>query len=238
MSKLALVAAVAALAVPAAAHARATVDVMVVGKSRLLAGPKRVGLKARTVAVGGKRCAAGRATPLSALLGTGVRPIRVRDYGSCGRRLRDSGSLYVSRVGPDRARGRNGWTYKVGHRAGTTGAADPSGPCGDGRRLGHGQRVLWFWCALGARGSCQRTLEATPARAPGGGAMRVTVRGFDDAGRGVRVAGATVRLLGTGRTATTGPDGVATLRATPGRHRVVASKRGLVRSFPAAVRVR
>jgi hypothetical protein len=226
---------VVALTAPAAADARATVDVMVVGKERVLAGPRAVPLKARTVRVGSRRCAAGRATPLSVLAGTGLR-LRIRDLGACGRRVRDSASLYVTRVGPDRARGRAGWVYKVGRRAGTTGAADPSGPFGDGRRLRRGQRVLWFWCVLAAQGSCQRTLEAAPA-SPAPGTVRVTVRGYDDAGAGVPVAGATVRIAGTPATALTGRDGVATLAAPAGRHRVVAEKAGLVRSFPARVRV-
>ena len=52
-------------------------------------------------------------------------PFRLRDYGACSRRARDAGSLYVRQIGPDRERGRDGWVYKVGSRAGSTGAADP-----------------------------------------------------------------------------------------------------------------
>jgi hypothetical protein len=222
------------LAPAAPADARAAVDVMVVGRERVLEGPKRVALRARTVKVGARRCAAGRATPLSVLAGLRV-PIGLRDYGSCGARQRDSGSLYVSRVGSERARGRAGWVYKVGRRKGTAGAADPAGPFGDGRRLRDGQRVLWFWCSLGRGGSCRRTLEAAPVALDG--RVQVTVRGYDDAGAGVPVEGATVRLAGTGRRATTGAGGVASLAARAGRHRVVAAKAGMVRSFPAGVRV-
>ena len=46
------------------------------------------------------------------------------------------------------------------------------------------------------------------------------------------------RLAGTALRATTGADGVASLAAPAGRHRVVAEKDGMVRSFPAEVRVR
>ena len=135
---------------------------MVVGKSAVLAGPERVALKARTARVGGKRCSIGRATPLSVLAGTGV-SFSLKDYGACSRRARDAGSLYVRKIGPDRERGRDGWVYKVGRRAGSAGAADPAGSFGTGRRLRAGQRVLWFWCVKDAADSCQRTLEVTPA---------------------------------------------------------------------------
>jgi hypothetical protein len=92
---------------------------MVVGKDEVLRAPRAVTLRARTVRVGSKRCAVARNTPLAALLGTGLR-VRLRDYGSCGRRARDSGSLFVRQVGSERNRGRNGWVYKVGRKAGAT----------------------------------------------------------------------------------------------------------------------
>ena len=59
MRRLVLVALLLALAVPAPAGA-ASVQLMVVGKTRVLreAGPVR--LKARSVRVGGRRCAVGR----------------------------------------------------------------------------------------------------------------------------------------------------------------------------------
>ena len=140
---------------------------MVVGKTRVLREAAPVKLRARSVRVGGRRCAVGRATPLSALAGTRLR-LRLRDYGSCSRSPADAGSLYVRQVGPDRAGGPRGWVYKVGHRAGTTGAADPSGPFGTGRRL-RGGRLLWFWCLqdragglpADARGAA-RALDASP----------------------------------------------------------------------------
>jgi hypothetical protein len=116
---------VLALAVPAPAGA-ASVQLMVVGKTRVLreAGPVR--LQARSVRVGGRRCSVGRATPLSVLAGTRLK-LRLRDYGACGRSARDAGSLYVRAVAGERAKGAAGWVYKVGRRAGTTGRGRPVG---------------------------------------------------------------------------------------------------------------
>ena len=65
-------------------------------------------------------------------------------------------------LGGEANRGRSGWEYKVDGVAGSTGAADPSGPLGNGRRLRPGARVLWFWCKASGRG-CERTLEVAPA---------------------------------------------------------------------------
>jgi hypothetical protein len=226
----------ALLGAPAVAHARGKVEVMVVGKREVLVPAKEVTLKPRAVGINGKRCAIGRATPLSALAGTGI-PFRLVDYGACSRRPRDAGSLYVRKIGPDRAKGRDGWVYKVGRRSGSAGAADPAGPFGTGRKLRAGQRVLWFWCVKDARDACQRTLETSSARAVAPGApLAVTVRGYDEAGRGVAIGGATVRLGDA--TAVTGPGGVATVTApAAGRYELEASKAGLVQSFPRTVTV-
>jgi hypothetical protein len=225
------------LAAPAAAGARAKVRALVVGKSAVLAGPERVALKARTARVGGKRCAIGRATPLSVLAGTGV-SFSLTDYGACSSRARDAGSLYVARIGPDRERGTDGWVYKVGRRAGSAGAADPAGSFGTGRLLRAGQRVLWFWCVKDPADSCQRTLEVVPAArsVEPGGSLSVTVRGYDDAGAGIAVEGATVRLGAS--TAVTGAGGVATLTApAAGTYRLRAEKPGTVVAFPVRVAV-
>jgi hypothetical protein len=215
---------VLALAAPASA---AEVELMVVGKERLLRGPVDVRLKERTVRVGGRRCRVGARTPLSVLASTSLR-LRLEDFGRCGRRARDASGLYVKGIGRERERGLGGWVYKVGRRVSSAGAGDPS-------RL-RGRPVLWFWCVRA--GACQRTLEARPERsavAPGE-ALRVTVRGFDDQGRGVLVEGATVRLGGA--SAVTGSDGVAVLAPTePGRHALTASRPGMVRAFPREVRV-
>jgi hypothetical protein len=237
MRRIAALILAVAVAAPAAADARAKVHVMVVGKSAVLAGPERVALKARSARVSGRRCSIGRATPLSVLAGTGV-SFRLRDYGACSDRARDAGSLYVSKIGPDRASGTDGWVYKVGRRAGSGGAADPAGSFGTGRLLRAGRRVLWFWCVKDAADSCQRTLEVTPASAQvaAGAPLRVTVRGYDDAGDGVPVEAATVRL-GDAQ-ALTGADGVATLTApAAGTYRVQAEKPGAVVSFPVRVAV-
>jgi hypothetical protein len=235
--RLALILAAVALAAPAAAEARGKVDVMVVGRSAVLVPAKSVTLKARAVGIDGKRCSIGRSTPLSALAGTGVR-FRLVDYGSCSRRPRDAGSLYVSKIGPDRERGRDGWVYKVGRKVGSSGAADPAGPFGTGRQLRAGQQVLWFWCVKDRADACQRTLETASAVSVAPGApLPVTVRGYDENGKGVAIAGATVTLGDA--SAVTGPDGVATVLApaAPGEVSLEATKPGLVRSFPRTVQV-
>ncbi len=227
------------LALAAAPASAATVDVMVVGKERTLRPPKEVRLKQRTVKVSGRRCRVGARTPLSVLAATRLR-LGIRDYARCGRDPRDAGGLYVAKVGREREKGRGGWVYKVGRRAGTAGAADPAGSFGTGRQLRQGQRVMWFWCEQQASGSCQRTLEVRPERrsARPGEALRVTVRGYDDYGRGVAAAGATVRLGSV--TTTTDAKGVAvlTVGAATGRLRLTATRVGSVRAFPVTVAVR
>ena len=225
-----------AVAAPASAGA-ATVTTMVVGKERTLLEAEEVRTaKKRRVKVGRRRCTIAGATPLGVLARLRL-SLRVRDYGRCGRRPRNAGSLFVTRIGPDRNRGRDGWVYKLGRRSGSAGAADPSGAFGTGRRLRDGDRLLWFWCDMQASLGCQRTLEAAPDRdavAPGE-LVRVTVRGFDDYGRGVPVAGATVRLGAA--VAVTGPDGVATVPvAGTGRLPLTATADGMVPSFPEEVR--
>jgi len=233
MRRLVLAFVALALVVPAPAGA-ASVQLMVVGKSRVLreAGPVR--LKARSVRVAGRRCAVGQ-TPLSVLAGTRL-SLRLRDYGACGKSARDAGSLYVRSVAGERAKGAAGWVYKVGRRAGTTGAADPSGPFGRGR-LKRGARVLWFWCAQTGGQACQRTLEVSSAGSvAAGGMLAVTVRGYDDNGNGVTVAGATVRLGSA--TAITDASGVAQVVApAAGAYRLIAERDGMVRSWPRKVTV-
>jgi hypothetical protein len=142
----------------------------------------------------------------------------------------------VRAVAGERARGAAGWVYKVGRRAGTTGAADPSGPFGHGR-LKRGARVLWFWCAQTGGEACQRTLEVSSAGSvAAGGMLAVTVRGYDDNGNGVPVAGATVRLGSA--IAVTDASGVAQVVAPgTGRYRLTAEHDGMVRSWPRKVSV-
>jgi hypothetical protein len=227
----------AALATALAA-ASPHVEVAVVGPGGASVAPARaVVARAARVRVGGHTCVAPRGTPLAALAGArraGAPAFRVTDDGSCS-----PGTLYVTAIGRAHAHGRQGWTYKVGRRAGTASAGDPSGPFGRGR-LASGSRVLWFWCRLGPRDGCQRTLEIAlaPVAVAPGAPVRVTVRGYDDGGHGVTVAGARVTLAGA--TATTGAGGVATLAAPArrGRYAVRAVRRGLAPGFPGRLAVR
>lgn len=230
---------------PAAAIAAAfaapsgAAQVMVVGKERVLRTPVSVTLRARNVSVSGRRCAAGKATPLSVLAGTRLR-LRLRDYGSCGRSARDAGGLFVARVGSESNRGNDGWVYKVGRRSGTAGAADPGGSFGNGLRLSGRNRVLWFWCVQDRRQHCQRTLEVNPEQSvvQRGTALRVRVRAYDDFGRAVPAAGAIVRL--NAAEAVAGADGMATLTipALSGDASLYATGAGAVRSFFERVTIR
>jgi hypothetical protein len=136
----------------------------------------------------------------------------------------------VTGIGPDRNRGQRGWVYKVGRRAATAGAADMGGPFGGGR-LRRGQRVTWFYCVRA--GDCQRTLEVRATRTAGG--VVATVRGYDDAGQGMLVEGASITAGGV--TGVTGADGRVQLALPSGTHRIVARKDGLVRSFTERVEV-
>jgi hypothetical protein len=172
----------------------------------------------------------GAKTPLSVLAATRLK-LRISDYGRCGQRPRDAVGLYVQAVAGERERGRGGWVYKLNRRTPSLGAADVSG-----RRLRDGDRVTWFWCEQDSSGGCQRMLEAVPDRTAAlpGEALRVTVRGYDDNGKGAPVEGATVRLGSA--TAVSGADGVAVLVVAEGGS-LEASKAGLVRAFPTEVTV-
>jgi hypothetical protein len=216
----------AVLAAPAAGAGAGppTIEQMVVFRDGN-AVTRTVNAKRVRVRVGGRSCAAGDGTALAALVRSHVGRLRLRDYGSCSSRPRDGAGLFVRAIRGDRNRGQDGWVYKVGHRGATAGSADPGGPFGRGR-LRSGQRVTWFYCRL-RDGGCQRTLGlAATAEA---GAVKVTVRGYDDEGRGVPVEGATVSAGSV--TAVSGADGSARLALPAGRHRLVADKDGLVRSF-------
>jgi uncharacterized membrane protein len=232
--RLPAVALIAALvAAPAAAEARApVVHQLVVFKSGKTKA-RGVSSKGVLVKVGQRRCAAGTGTALAALVRSKPGRLRLRDFGSCSKRARDGAGLFVSGIGRDRNHGQNGWTYKVGRKAATAGAADPAGPFGKGRRLRQGQRVTWFYCRL-VGGGCQRTLELKAAAEPGG--VATTVRGYDDRGHGVAVAEATVKLGAATRV--TDPSGVAHFGAAPGSYKAYASKKGFVRSFSERVVVR
>ncbi len=235
-SPLRAVACAAALAVcavpPAATSARPsvasatppTVKQLVAFKSGRVVD-KTVRASATRVRVEGRRCAVGEGTALASLVRARPGRIGLTDYGSCTARPRDAGGLYVRSIRNERARGLSGWVYKVGARLATAGAADPAGAFGNGR-LRAGRRVTWFYCRT-RNASCQRTLGAEPAGEAGG--ATVTVRGYDDDGKSVPVAGATVRTGGA--EAVTDAAGRATLKLAPGTYRVRAQKSGLVASF-------
>jgi hypothetical protein len=227
-----LVIAIVAAAVPATASA-AEVELMVVGKERVLRTPDEVRLKVRSVKVAGRRCRVGAATPLSVLVATKLK-LGLRDYGHCTRRPRDAAGLYVARVKREREKGRGGWVYKIGRRTPSLGAADPS------RRLRDGQRVTWFWCEQDDSGGCQRTLEARPDRtsAAPGETLSVTVRGYDDQGKGLAIQGATVTLGSASAVSDAAGVAVLTVPAEPGKLALEATADGLVRAFPVEVTVR
>jgi hypothetical protein len=214
----------ALLAASPAAAAAPVVEQMVVFRDGD-AVTRTVAARQVRVRVGGRRCTAGEGTALAALVRSRVGRLGLRDFGSCSTRARDSAGLFVSSIKGERNRGQDGWVYKVGNRAATAGAADPSGAFGRGR-LKKGQRVTWFFCRL-RDGGCQRTLALEAHAEPG--TLSVTVRGYDDEGRGVPVEGATVSAGSV--TAVSGADGRATLALPPGRHWLVAERGGLVRSF-------
>jgi hypothetical protein len=191
---------------------------------------KMTSTRQATVNVAGRRCAAGDGTALAALVRSRPGRLRLRDFGACSLRPRDSAGLLVTRIRSDRNRGQRGWVYKVGHRAATAGAGDMGGPFGRGR-LRAGQRVTWFYCVRAA--DCQRTLEVRTT--PMAGGIVASVRGYDDAGAGVPIEAATVTASAV--TGLTAADGRVQIVLPPGTHRVVARKDGLVRSFTERVEV-
>jgi hypothetical protein len=222
-------AAVALAAPPVAEAAAPKVKQLVVFRS-VEAVQRTVSTRQASVTVGGRRCAVGDGTALAALVRSRAGRLRLRDFGACSSRPRDSAGLLVTGIRSDRNRGQRGWVYKVGRRAATAGAGDTGGPFGRGR-LRAGQRVTWFYCVRAA--DCQRTLEVRTA--PTAGGIVATVRGYDDAGDGVPVEGATVTASGV--TGLTAADGRVQMALPSGTHRLVARKDGLVRSFTERVEV-
>ena len=220
-------------AAPTASAAKAPVVRHLVAFKSGATVERKVRARGLTVKVGRRRCAAGTATPLAALLRSKPGRIGLRDFGSCSRRARDSGQLFVRSIRKERNRGLDGWVYKVGRKWASAGAADPAGPFGRGR-LRTGARVTWFY-GHSRGGSFQRTLELTAKRS-GTGTVAVRVRGYDDDGRGVAVEGADV--FARGASAVTDSGGAAVLRLPPGAYVVRAAKRGLVPSFGERVTVR
>jgi hypothetical protein len=220
-----------------------SVQEMIVGSNgAVLFGARTVSASATSVRVAGRSCSVAAGTPLAALAAlrrAGAPGFALRDYGRCGASTRDSAELFVYSIGGQRNSGQNGWEYKAAEVSGTSGAADPSGPLGDGRRLRSGERLLWFWCHAAGAG-CQRTLAVAPASSTvaRGASLAVTVNGYDTDGRGAPVAGAIVTLGSD--FASTNAAGRATLLAPPtaGRYLLSASRPGLVPSFPESIAVR
>jgi hypothetical protein len=218
--------ALAALAVPGPAEAARrgpSVEQMVVFKSGK-AKTARVRAGATTARVGPRRRSVPRATPLAALVRSRPGAITLRSF---------SGQLYVRAIGADRARGQSGWLYKVGNRLASAGAADPSGPFGAGR-LRTGQRITWYYGSLQGQNG-PRTLALRIVA--GSGSATATVRSYDDEGRGRPEPGVAVQAAG-GTPALTSGAGTATVPAPAGRRSFVATKAGLIRSFPVAATVR
>jgi hypothetical protein len=216
---------------------------MIVGSGgSILSRARTVTASATTVHVGRKTCAVAAGTPLAVLAAVrhgGGPGFALRDYGRCGSSPQNSGQLFIYSLGGERNVGQSGWEYKVDHVAGSTGAGDPSGPRGDGRRLRSGDHVLWFWCNAFA-GACQRTLDIVPSTITisRGALLNVTVTGYDNEGRGAPIVGAIAKLGSD--FASTGAGGAATLiaPATPGTYALSASRPGLAPSFPETIVVR
>jgi hypothetical protein len=223
-------AAMALASPPAAGAAAPKVKQLVVFRSGE-ALQRTTSTRQATVTVARRGCAAGDGTALAALVRSQPGQLRLRDFGACSANdPRDSAGLLVTRIRSDRNRGQRGWVDKVGRRAATAGAADTGGPFGRGR-LRAGQRVTWFYCVRAA--DCQRTLGVRTT--PMAGGIVATVRGYDDAGDGVPIEGATVSASGV--TGLTAADGRVQMVLPPGTHRLVARKDGLVRSFTERVEV-
>lgn len=226
---LALAAVLAATPAPAAAAAPHVRQLVVFRDGSAL--QRTVSTRASSVRVDGRRCSTGKSSALSALVRSRPGRLRLLDFGSCSLSDGDGPGLFVKSIRGEANRAQNGWVYKVGRRAASAGAADPRGPFGRGR-LRPGQRVTWFYCRLRS-GGCQRTLELSLRTEPG--TVVASVRGHDDEGRGVAVAGASVSAGSA--SALTDAGGEARLSVAPGSHLVVAEREGMIRSFAERVKL-
>jgi hypothetical protein len=224
--------ALAVAPVPASASAAPVVHQLVVFRSGSFK-EKTVRAKQVRVHVGRRRYTVGAGTPLAALVSSRVATITLRDFGSCSSRARDASGLFVRKLGPDANAGQNGWVYKVGHKGGSAGAADPSGPFGRGR-LRSGADVLWFYCRMQSSGSCQRTLSVDGATTQPG-AVVVRVGAYNDQGKRIPAAGVAVHV--DSATGVTDASGSARISASAGRHKLWADGGGYVRSFNTRVEV-
>jgi len=199
----------------------------VVGPNGLIAGPKTAMANTFSLWVGTgskrHRCAVVQGSPMAALNTTGASMV-IRDFGKCSTRTADSASLFVDTVAGFAGTGMEGWSYKVGGKAGTAGAADPAGPFGSGLLRG-GAQVLWFWCVYDPTTyACQRSLQiSTSARVRANSTFSVSVRALDDSGAAVAASGVRVSITGAAASVVTGADGKATFSlAGAGNHTVKA----------------
>jgi hypothetical protein len=208
-------------AAPAGAAKTPRVLTQVVGQSELVAGWRITTPSAFSMRLGGRTCRVPAGTPLAAL--EQVRRQTGPEYAVTGTCAKPS----VRSIGDEKGTGRSPWVYKIGRELGS----DPAG-----QRLKANDEVLWFRCARTSRG-CRRTLEITPAasRSKVGERITVTVRGYDDKGRGVPVKGATVTL--NNLATTTDAKGRATLVAPgpKGPYPLFATAPGMADAFPARV---
>ena len=220
-------AACAAFSAGSAVAASPTVQVQVVGRSAIVSGPKKLSASSFTtvVATGSKRrnCTVAAGTPLAALKATGI-TVGIKDFGACSRKPADSASLYVSSIRAVAGTGMEGWSYKVNNRAGTAGAADPTGPFGSGL-LKANSRVLWFWCVYDPTTyACQRNLVITaPTHASVGVAFTVSVKACDDSNSCVAAANARVSIDGAQSSVTTSAGTASFNPNVAGKHVITAS---------------
>ncbi len=223
----AVIAVSTAFSASAAAAAAPAVQLQVVGKSAILAGPKKVTATsfATVVGAGSKRrnCTIAAGTPLAALKASGI-TFGLKDFGTCSRKTVDSASLYVDSVRSVVGTGMQGWSYKVNNRAGTAGAADPSGPFGAGL-LKSNARVLWFWCVYDPTTyACQRNLVITaPVKASVGKAFTVSVKACDDSNTCIAASKVRVSLDGVQSIETTNTGTASFTASVAGKHVITAT---------------
>ena len=224
----------------AATAGRSAVESMVVGiGGKVLSAARPVDASAITMRVADRYCAVAARTPLAVLaaLRHAIR-FAVRDYGHCGAQPSASAQLFVYSLAGERNRGQDGWEYKVNDVSGSTGAADPSGPQGNGTRLRPGQRVLWFWCEATPSG-CQPTLSvrASATRVAHGAALAVRAYAHDNEGHATGAGGVHVTLGAS--SATTDARGAASILAPaqPGRYPLGAEGARVVPAFPQEIDV-
>jgi hypothetical protein len=183
------------------------------------------------VRLGRRRCEIGAGTPLAALVVSRVAKIGLHDYGTCSSKPRDAAGLFVRKLGTDANAGQDGWVYKVGHKSGTAGAADPTGAFGHGK-LHFGAHVLWFYCQMQGS-SCQRTLSFDQITTQPPGGVEVKVSAYNDRGKGIPAAGVTVHV--DSATGVTDANGIAHIDAGVGTHTMYADGGGYIRSFDTPV---